>query len=55
MRLYGNPTGTDAVLGGMDLLVVALAVIAVALAFYVGLRAYTRRQADRRHKPADID
>jgi hypothetical protein len=39
----------------MDVLVIALAVIAVAIAFYCGLRAYTRRQTSQGHKPSDID
>jgi hypothetical protein len=39
----------------MDTLVIVLAVIAVVLLFYVGLRAYTRREIGRGSKPTDID
>jgi hypothetical protein len=39
----------------MEVLVVVLAVIAVGLAFYAGLRVYTRRQMSQGHKPPDID
>jgi len=39
----------------MDTLVIVLIVIAVAIAFYAGLRAYSRRQVRQGHKPPDID
>jgi hypothetical protein len=39
----------------MDALVIILIVIAVAAAFYFGLRAYTRRQISQGHRPPDVD
>jgi hypothetical protein len=39
----------------MDAVVIILIVIAVAAAFCVGLRAYTRRQVSRGHRSPDID
>jgi predicted negative regulator of RcsB-dependent stress response len=39
----------------MDALIVVLVMVVVALAFYFGLRAYTRRQASQSKKSADFD
>jgi hypothetical protein len=39
----------------MDALIAVAVVIVVVLAFYFGLRAYTRRQATRGNRSADID
>jgi hypothetical protein len=39
----------------MDVLVVALIVIVVAVAFYLGVRAYTRRQMSQGGRPPDVD
>lgn len=39
----------------MDAAVVILIVIAVAVAFYFGLRAYTRRQISQGNRSSDVD
>jgi hypothetical protein len=39
----------------MDALVIVLIVAAVALVFYLGLRAYTRRRISAGKPPSDID
>lgn len=39
----------------MDYLVAAVIIAAVAVAFYAGLRAYTRRRVDHHDKPVDTD
>jgi hypothetical protein len=39
----------------MDALIIILAVIAVVVVFYVGLRAYSRRQVTQGHRSSDID
>jgi len=39
----------------MDTLLIVLAVIAVAVVFYIGLQAYSRRQRKHGHRSPDID
>ena len=39
----------------METLAIVVIVVVVALAFYFGLRAYTRRQATHGKKSADFD
>jgi hypothetical protein len=39
----------------MDYLVTAVIAAAVAVAFYAGLRAYTRRRISHHDKPVDTD
>lgn len=39
----------------MDPIVIILALIAVAIVFYAGLRAYTRRQMKQGHRTPDVD
>ena len=38
----------------MDAVVIILIVIAVAVAFYIGLRAYTRRQVSQGNRSSDV-
>jgi hypothetical protein len=39
----------------MDALVIVLVIVVVAVAFYLGLRAYTRRQISQGNPPPDVD
>jgi hypothetical protein len=39
----------------MDALIIVLVIVVVALVFYFGLRAYTRRRVSQSAKPPDFD